>query len=598
MIVLRGPAGYLVVMDRPHPDQSIFPRGRRRGLLIFLLGGFLLSGRAAGEAVPDGSLGDTACREVSPQSTTDSFRFRPSDEHRELAESVPDGARIRSIRQQRHTVFNLEDPAENNTLYRWANDLHSITREWVIDDHLLVEEGEHYQQARVEESERILRDLGFIYDAEVRPWRVCGGEVDLEVITRDIWTFTPMLSVGRSGGENKYAFGFRDANFLGTGKQIILMHESDEERSGNTIRYVDPNIAGTRWQGRVSITDNDDGYEHGLRLERPFFSVFEPWAAGGNINRSELEEKLWFRGDEVAEFDHEVEHFSAWGGLATATREDRRVGRWRFGYTVETHAFDFSDSVIPPDQLPEDRDYSYPWIGYESTEDEYVELHNFNYMARTEDVYVGERYAWSLGWSGEALGASRDQLAFNASYGNTLLVDERRLWSVDASVNGFWAVDGSEFENLQTRLETSYLHKQSSRWAGYARFRVDYTDGLTGERQLTLGGDSGLRGYEQHYQVGDRAFLLNLEERYYSHWHPFRLFRVGFAAFIDVGRAWFEDGNNGSNGGVLANAGLGIRLNSSRAEKSAVIHIDFAFPFVTDDDVSGSQVLFTVRDRF
>ena len=266
MIVLRGPAGYLVVMDRPHPDQSIFPRGRRRGLLIFLLGGFLLSGRAAGEAVPDGSLGDTACREVSPQSTTDSFRFRPSDEHRELAESVPEGARIRSIRQQRHTVFNLEDPAENNTLYRWANDLHSITREWVIDDHLLVEEGEHYQQARVEESERILRDLGFIYDAEVRPWRVCGGEVDLEVITRDIWTFTPMLSVGRSGGENKYAFGFRDANFLGTGKQIILMHESDEERSGNTIRYVDPNIAGTRWQGRVSITDNDDGYEHGLRL--------------------------------------------------------------------------------------------------------------------------------------------------------------------------------------------------------------------------------------------------------------------------------------------------------------------------------------------
>ncbi|MFO7551894.1 MAG: BamA/TamA family outer membrane protein [Haliea sp.] len=539
-----------------------------------------------------------ACREAAPQDESASFRFEESPGHEEFARSVPPGARIGSIRQQRFTVFDTGDPAEDKALYRWANDFHSVTREWVIDDHLLVEEGEEYNQARVDESERILRDLGFIYDATVRPWRICGDVVDLEVITRDIWTFTPMLSFGRSGGENKFAIGFRDANFLGTGKQIIVQHDSDEERSGNTIRYVDPSLAGSRWRMRLSLADNDDGYEQGVRFVRPFFSVYESWSAGIDLNRTKLEQALWFRGDEVAEFDQEVEFANVFGGIAAEVREDQRVGRWLFGYTVETHSFEFSDSPIPPPELPEERDYSYPYIGYESTRDQFIELHNVNYLGRTEDVYVGERFSWALGYSADALGASQDQVVVRGNYGNTLLVDEHRLWQLDTSLSGFWGVDDSEFENLWWTTETRYHHKQSRQWALYSRLRAEYTDGLTGERQLTLGGANGLRGYELNYQVGDRSLVFNLEQRYYSDWHLFRLVQVGLAAFIDVGRAWFESESNGSNGGVLANAGFGIRLNSSRAEKGSVVHIDIAFPFVKDDDVSGGQILFTVKDRF
>ncbi len=159
-------------------------------------------------------------------------------------------------------------------------------------------------------------------------------------------------------------------------------------------------------------------------------------------------------------------------------------------------------------------------------------------------------------------------------------------------------MDDERFENLWWTAETRYLHKQSRQWALFSRLRLDYTDGLTAERQLTLGGDNGLRGYDLNYQVGDRSFVFNLEQRYYSDWHPFRLIQVGLAAFIDVGRAWFEGEDNGSNGGVLANAGVGIRLNSSRAEKGSVVHIDLAFPFMTDDDTSDSQILFTIKDSF
>ncbi|MBA6413270.1 BamA/TamA family outer membrane protein [Parahaliea sp. F7430] len=541
---------------------------------------------------------EEACVEVPEQAASESFRFQPSPEHDALEKRLPQGLIVRSIRYQRFSVFDRDDPLENNWIYNWANDFHSVTREWVLNDHLLLEEGSVFEQHRAEESERILRNLKFIYDATVRPWRWCGNEVDIEVITRDIWTFTPSISFGRSGGENSSALGFRDSNFLGTGKQVLLEYDKDGDRSGYTLGYSDPSILGSRWEGRLRFTDNDDGYDHSLRLERPFFSVYEKWAAGGQVEQQKQEEKLWFRGDKVAEFQHEREDYRIYGGIAAHTEVDKRVDRWLFGYQYQNHEFSYSDSRRPPDALPEDRVYSYPFIGYQSVEDEFIELHNFQYLGRTEDVFVGERYRWSLGWSGESFGATRDQLVIDARYLNTLTATSKYLWVFETQLSGFWTLDDESFENLWWQLETRYHFKQSRNWLLYSGLRVDYSDGLTAEKQVTLGGENGLRGYDRNYQVGDRSVVWTLEQRYYSDWHPFRLFRVGLAAFIDVGRAWYQSEDNGSNGDVLADAGIGLRLNSSRAEKSAVIHIDLAFPFMRDDDVDDVQLLLTVKDRF
>jgi len=549
-------------------------------------------------AMADAVEQNAACVVVPEQAKSETFRFQDSPEHDALVARLPEGTVVRSIRFQRFAVFDLEDPRENKWLYRWANDLHSVTREWVLQNHLLIEEGEVFEARRAEESERILRNLKFIYDASVRPWRWCGNEVDLEVVTRDIWTFTPSISFSRSGGENSSALGFRDSNFLGTGKQVLIEYDRDEERSGYTLGYTDPSLLGSRWEGRLRYTDNDDGYEHGLRINRPFYSVYEQWAAGTDLERQKLEQKLWFRGDETAEFDHEREEYRVFGGVAAHTEVNQRVDRWLFGYDYQSHEFSYSDSPIPPRELPEDREYSYPYIGYQSVEDEFSELHNFDYLGRTEDVFIGERYQWALGWSGESFGATRDQLSFEGSYLNTLLAGSQQLWVIGSSLSGFWTLDDESFENFWWVVESRYHFKQSRNWALYSGLRLEYTDGLTGENQVTLGGENGLRGYDRNYQVGDRSVVWSIEQRYYSDWHPFRLFRVGLAAFIDVGRAWYEERDNGSNGGVLADAGIGLRLNSSRAEKSAVVHVDLAFPFIRDDDVDDVQLLFTVKDRF
>lgn len=538
------------------------------------------------------------CVEPIAQSTSDAFSFLPSESYTAFAATLGPENVIGTITFTRFNVFNMDDKKESNPLFRLANNIHFVSRESVIREQLLVMEGGAYNTTHLAESERLLRNLDFIYDARVRAWRVCGGIVDIEVITRDTWTLELSASASRSGGDTSYTFGVGDSNIFGLGKEVALYYDNDPDRSGVTGVYRDPAVLGSRWNLDLTLSDNDDGYFRNLAVERPFFSIDESWSAGGYVTEGKLEEANWFRGDEVSEFNQEYQRFSVYGGRALDEEHHHKVDRLLYGFAYETNEFSFSDSDIPPAQLPQDRDYAFPFIGIESIEDEYTKVRNMNYLGRTEDVYIGERYRGTVGWSDENYGATQNQIALQGSYGNTLLSDDSRLWSVDMWLSGFWSPDQQAFENLWWSGHTSYHHRQAHNWTFFTEARIDFTDGLTDDRQVVLGGDTGLRGYERNYQVGDRSFVISLEERYYSEWHPFRLFRVGAAAFLDVGRAWYDDRDNGSNDGVLADVGIGIRLNSSRAQKSRVIHIDLAFPLVTDSDVDSVQLLFRVRERF
>jgi outer membrane protein assembly factor BamA len=251
--------------------------------------------------------GPNDCAEPTPQSKTEQFRFMRSEQYDAFARDISPDSVIGSIRITRYDVFNMEDPKESNKLYRLANKLNVITRESVIRDQLLVAEGDNYNPGRLAESERLLRELDFLYDATVRPWRVCGNVVDVEVITRDIWTLTPTIDFSRSGGDNSYAFGISDSNILGTGKEVTYLREDDADRTGDTFIYRDPALFGSRWNLRLTYSDNDDGYYRNFAITRPFFSVYERWSAGARATQGKFENATWFRGDEVTEFDQQTD---------------------------------------------------------------------------------------------------------------------------------------------------------------------------------------------------------------------------------------------------------------------------------------------------
>src|SRR6202041_516621 len=99
----------------------------------------------------------------------------------------------------------------------------------------------------LEETERNLRALAYIYNAYVVPVRYADGKVTIRVITKDVWTLSPGVSFSRAGGANSSGVDFADSNFLGLGKSLAIAHSSNVDRTSNGVTYGDPNVLGSRW---------------------------------------------------------------------------------------------------------------------------------------------------------------------------------------------------------------------------------------------------------------------------------------------------------------------------------------------------------------
>jgi hemolysin activation/secretion protein len=115
---------------------------------------------------------------------------------------------------------------------------------------------------------------------------------------------------------------------------------------------------------------------------------------------------------------------------------------------------------------------------------------------------------------------------------------------------------------------------------------------------LLLGGDNGLRGYPLRYQGGTARALLTVEQRYFTDWYPFRLFRVGGAAFFDVGRTWGETPYNTPSLGLLRDIGIGLRIGNTRSGLGSVIHVDLAMPLDGDSSIDSVQLNVSTLEKF
>src|SRR6516164_10092779 len=149
------------------------------------------------------------------------------------------GAVIGEVLIDNQNIFNLEDPKDDNWLFRAADDLHPRTRADVIRHQLLFKPGEPYNRRMIDESERILRADGYFYDAWIREVRYHDNQVDLRVTTRDVWTLNPGFNFSRSGGTNAIGVQIQDTNFLGSGASLKVFHTSTVDRTSTGLQAMD-----------------------------------------------------------------------------------------------------------------------------------------------------------------------------------------------------------------------------------------------------------------------------------------------------------------------------------------------------------------------
>ncbi|MEX0976398.1 MAG: POTRA domain-containing protein [Woeseia sp.] len=541
-----------------------------------------------------------ACDPAYAQSTT-----APQDPLREDAADkveIPDGAVLESegavigrIVLHKENVFDTTNPEENNALYRLANRWHILTRDSVIRQQLLFREGDSYSRRLVAESARLLRRNNYLYTADVVPFHYENGVVDIEVRTRDMWTLNPGLSISRSGGENKTRMSLSESNLLGRGARLRFAYVDDVDRQSTTVEFSDTNL-GHSWASLyLGFSDMSDGYSSRVSLVRPFFALDTRWTAGFDFLDDSREERLYDLGNEVAEYQHETDYFSAFGGWS-AGLQGNLVRRWTAGVVYENQRFSEVAEPALPNVFPEDRRLLYPFIGFELVEDRYETTSNRDQIGRTEDFYLGRSVTATLGYASESMGSDRDSIIYslNASRGFGSIRQKALILAAGASGR----IDDGESANTEMDIAARYYNQISSKRLFFMTVAARFGHDLDLDNPLELGGDSGLRGYPLRYQAGDKSVLFTVEQRYFTDWYPFRLVRVGGAVFADIGRTWGENPVGGSSLGWLRDVGFGLRLGPTRGGGQNVIHLDIAFPLDGDPTIDDVQILLESKSSF
>lgn len=505
------------------------------------------------------------------------------------------GAVIGKITLVRENVFDLSQPGENYRLYRLANRLHTVTDDSVIRSQLLVEPGDRYSGRLVEESARILRRNRYLFDAKVQPSRFHDGVVDLTVWTRDVWTLVPELSFSRTGGEDKWRVGMAENNLLGWGTRIKLSHEDNVDRTVTLFEVNDQNALRTRAQFNLQLAETSDGGAERIAIQRPFYALDARWAAGFDISASDFEERLYDLGNEAAEYRQESNHYRVFAGRSGGL-QNGWVRRWTAGFVFDEDRFTAALEPELPALLPENRRLVYPFIGFELVEDNFTTAENRDQFDRTEDFLLGTRFAATVGYASDALDADRDSVIYGALLSRGFGSLDTQALLLRSEISG--RIDDGEARNSLFKIALRYYRQRTKKRLFFASLDAALGDELDLDNLQILGGTTGLRGYPLRYQSGNSRALLSVEERYFTDWYPFRLFRVGFAAFADAGRTWGRNALGNAPAGWLTNVGLGLRLAPTRAGGREIFHIDLAFPLDGDETIDDVQLILEAKGSF
>ena len=525
------------------------------------------------------------------------FAFLLSCGHGALAlDSKPQAeVRIRRILIVPQPIFDESKPGERKKLFRLANDLHADTREVTIRAQLLFAQGDVYSERVLRETERNLRRLRFLREPQIRVIKRVKGFVDLEVRTTDVWTLSPTLKFGRSGGTNRSSLGVEDLNFLGLGKQLKAEFSQTRERDSKGLAYSDPNLAFGRWTLDAAYSLNSDGHTTLFAIGKPFYSLQTQNSFGLQINDDDGLLRRYALGEELGVYRAKYRTAELYFGHSDGLAEGWAVRR-SFGLAFEDARFDNGTSNPSHNigLLPHERHLASAFLQWEWLQEDFATTINKDQIGRTEDEAFGQRYIVRAG-----LGSAdtRDAGARGAAF---YLVQASDGFRVSPAQSLFYELslkarlDRLGTANQLLNIGTRYFYRLSNRSTTYVSLSGSYGRRLDLDRELILGGEQGLRAYPAAFQTGDKSAVLTLEQRYFTDYQPLRLFSVGAAAFVDVGRVWGSNAAGAPILGTLKDVGIGLRLGNLRSARANMLHIDIAWPL---DDPRGSSPQFSIETR-
>ena len=570
---------------------------------------------------------DPACDWVATFSSLEKRSIERTLHRRGLAlEPQPWGKQIDQVLVENEDVF-----AEDNWL-QFFNEFHYTTRENRVRQELTIQVGEIWDQERVEESARRLRDPLYTSVVALLPVKSPEpGNVRLLVVTRDIWSLRLNTQYTfQQGALTNLSFSLSENNFLGTRDVLAAAVVMDPGAIAVGPLFIDKNFLGrhidfrvrldeiiTRQAGKlfdpammtfspipgdpVGLQDghtlHTEGSDATITFSRPLWSLATEWGWGTSVTykNSIARSFTGTNGDPYElytdpgsglpfEFRYRTWSVNAYGVRQWGTRYKQQLS---FGYTLSSTrssllpSFEGLDPVatqqFETDVFPRDEVISQPFVGYLFYRPRYRTVRNVATYDLAEDVRLGPSVSATLAQGLSALGCDHDFTRPSLSLGYT-----GRSWR--------WLHPPSA--NVSLRLQSGAPHGWTS--STTARVRAPHRDpdvrlvphrragrarhalARHPEQVHAIGSDSGLRGYNVNQfrslrSDSSRRATGQLELRTVP--VPWWVLRLGGVAFYEVGGV----AESLQHMDLHNDVGVGIRLLVPQTSRE-LFRFDLALP--------------------
>jgi hypothetical protein len=198
---------------------------------------------------------------------------------------------IDSVKIVTEDVFDLTQPQYDNILFRLANSVHVVTRPSVIRRELLLDKGDYFDTATVNESIRNLRRLPYLLKTDILMEKGRNGENIMVVNTSDKWTTVTGLSFNRTGGRTDIQMTLEENNLLGYGVFISGDYWIvEDDRDFSQFEIADSRFWGGNFSVDFFYSDNPRAGQSSILLGRPFYNLNQKW--GGDIRFTQLRRRF------------------------------------------------------------------------------------------------------------------------------------------------------------------------------------------------------------------------------------------------------------------------------------------------------------------
>lgn len=496
------------------------------------------------------------------------------------------GKVIRNIKIQKLDVFgpSVTDTARKAKTWteRTANNLHIKTIDPVIQNNIIIKEGDRIDPFELADNERILRQLPYIHSAKIYIANVTKDSADIIIVTKDVWS--KAFGVTFDGTEAGL-FQIWDRNLFGLGREVQYNLHWDTEETPTTghegIYYV-KNMFGTFISGKYNYLDAFNTKSFGFDLSRPFYTPNVKYAGGLAAQKTQTVHNIEDI-DTIIPTHVNYENQSVWLGRSFLLFSGKTNNKKRSNLVLSTSLYNIDYTKRPDVDANSYYQYHNRILVLGSiafTRQNFYKGSLIYQFGKTEDIPYGSMAQFTIGpeysefdtrmyMSGSISGAKYDR---NFNY-----------YFASLAAGGF--INRAKVHQGVLDLKLQYTTRLYT--TGTFRFRhftkLRFVRGINRyeDEFINLNNEFGIRGFDTDSLENSNKLIFNFETVSFTPLYLYG-FRFVIYSFADVGILG-PDNKSIFKNDIYSGIGMGIRIRNERlAFKTLQIRFVYYFDPPTD----------------